>query len=273
MLYRIRKQVTILFIVGVFLIFVGTVIYYAFLKPGPTCYDRIRNQDEEEIDCGGLSCISCEIKTLKQIEIIWAEAIPVAPNLYDLAAKIKNPNPNFGTSYVKYEFELKNQSGQSVGIKSGSTFILPNSSKYIIENNIENQSQIVSVELRIDTGDPLTWEKLKDYQAPELYIKDKKFETPGQGEYYAQASGVVKNGTNFGFDTVDINIILFDSNSEPIGAAKSKINTLTAAEDRYFSIRWFYPISSQVKSFDIQAETNLFFDDNYMQIYGVPKEQ
>jgi len=271
--YRIRKQVSILFVAGLFLAFLGTGVYYAFLKPAPTCFDGIRNQDEEEIDCGGISCISCEIKTLKQIEVSWAQSIPLAPGVYDLAAKIRNPNPNFGTAFVNYEFELKNQNGQVIGRKSGMTFILPNSVKYIIENNIENQSQIASVDLKIDTGDRLTWEKLKDYQAPELYVKDKKFEIASQANYFAEASGVVKNGTTFGFDSVDVNIILFDSGSKVIGAAKSEINTLTAGEDRYFSVRWFFPINPQVKSFDVQAETNLFSDDNYMQIYGVPKEQ
>jgi hypothetical protein len=273
MLYRLRKQVSILFVVGLFLVLLGIGVYYAFLKPSPTCFDGIRNQDEEEIDCGGVSCISCEIKTLKQVEIVWAQSISVSPGLYDLAARIKNPNPNFGTAHVNYEFELKNQSGEIIGKKSGTTFILPNSTKYIVENNIENQSQIASVDLKIDTGDPLTWEKLKDYQAPELYIKDKKFEIASQANYYAEASGVVKNGTTFGFDSVDVNVLLFDSTSKVIGAAKSEINTLTAGEDRYFSVRWFFPISSEVKSFDVQAETNLFSDDNYMRIYGVPTEQ
>jgi len=273
MLYRIRKQVSILFVVGLFLVLVGIGIYYAFLKPAPTCFDNIKNQDEEEIDCGGSVCISCEIKTLKEVEVIWAQAIPLNQNLYDLAAKIRNPNPNFGNPGVKYEFQLKDKSGQIIGKKSGTTFVLPNSTKYIIENNFESQSEIASVELKIDTGDILTWEKLKDYQAPELYIKDKKFEIANQGNYFAEASGVVTNGTTFGFDTVDVNIVLFDNNSKIIGAAKSEINTLTAGEDRYFSIRWFSPIASQVKSFDIQAETNLFSDDNYMRIYGVPTTQ
>jgi len=273
MFYRIRKQITILIIVGIFLVLIGTWVYYAFLKPAPTCFDAIKNQDEEEIDCGGSVCISCEIKTLKEVEIIWAQAIALGPNLYDLAAKIKNPNPNFGTANVKYTFDLKDRNGQDIGQKSGTTFILPNSTRYIIENNFESRGSIASVELKIDTGDRLTWEKLKDYQAPQLYIKDKKFEIANQQNYFAEASGVVKNGTTFGFDSVDVNIVLFDNNSKIIGAAKSEINSLTAGEDRYFSVRWFSPIGSQVKSFDIQAETNLFSDDNYMRIYGIPKEQ
>ncbi len=103
MFYRIRKQITILIIVGIFLVLVGTGIYYAFLKPAPTCFDGIKNQDEEEIDCGGSICISCEIKTLKEVEVIWVQAIPLNQNLYDLAAKIRNPNPNFVERGVKKE--------------------------------------------------------------------------------------------------------------------------------------------------------------------------
>jgi len=272
MFYRIRKQFTILLIVGIFLILLGTGIYYAFLKPGPTCVDNIRNQGEEEVDCGG-PCISCEIKTLKDVEVIWAQAIPLSQNYYDLAAKVRNPNPNFGNPGVKYEFQLKDKSGQIVGKKSGTTFILPNSTKYIIENNFDSQGQIDSVQIKIDTGDKLSWLKLKDYQTPELYVKDKKFEIINQPTFFAEASGVVKNSTTFGFDKVDADIVLFDSNSKLIGAAKSEMRTLTAGEERYFSVRWFSPIAGEVKFFDMQAETNLFSDDNYMRVYGVPQEQ
>lgn len=251
----------------------GTGIYYAFLKPGPTCFDNIKNQDEEEVDCGGSICVSCEIKTLKNIEVIWAEAIPLGQNLYDLAAKIRNPNPNFGNPNVKYEFELADKSGQIVGKKSGTTFILPNSTKYIIENNFESQDQIDSVQIKIDTGENLSWLKLKNYQTPELYVKDKKFEIRNETNFFAEASGVVKNSTTFGFDKVDADIVLFGSNSKLIGAAKSEIRTLGAGEERYFSVRWFSPIAGEVKFFDMQAETNLFSDDNYMRVYGVPQEQ
>jgi hypothetical protein len=273
MLYRLRKQFSILFVVGLFLALVMTGVYYAFLKPAPTCFDNIKNQDEEEVDCGGANCIACEIKTLKQVEVTWAQLIPLGQNTYDLAAKIKNPNPNFGTTFVNYEFDLKDAAGQIVGKKTGTTFILPNSSKYIIENNFASPAAAVSVDLAIDTGDKLTWEKLKDYQAPELYIKDKKFDVSGGADFYAEASGVVRNSTTFGFDRVDVNIILFDNNSKVVGAAKSEIRTLTASEERYFAVRWFSPINSEVKSFDMQAEANLFSDQNYMRVYGVPKEQ
>jgi len=50
MAYRIRKQITISIIVILFLALVGVGVYYVFLKPGPTCFDGIKNQDEEEID-------------------------------------------------------------------------------------------------------------------------------------------------------------------------------------------------------------------------------
>ena len=113
MLYRLRKQVSILFVVFLFLALVMTGVYYAFLKPAPTCFDNIKNQDEEEIDCGGTSCIACEIKTLKQVEVTWAQLIPLGQNTYDLAAKIKNPNPNFGTTYVNYEFMLYSSSDRN----------------------------------------------------------------------------------------------------------------------------------------------------------------
>ena len=273
MAYRIRKQITISIIVILFLALVGVGVYYVFLKPGSTCFDGIKNQDEEEIDCGGSQCVSCEIKTLKEVEVVWTQVIPLVPGVYDLAAKIRNPNPNFGNPGVKYELQLKDKSGQIVGKKSGMTFILPNSTKYIIENNFQGQGQIDSVQIKIDTGENLSWLKLKNYQTPDIYVKGKKFEIRNETNFFAEASGVVKNSTTFGFDKVDADIVLFDSNSKLIGAAKSEMRTLKAGEERYFSVRWFSPIAGEVKFFDMQAETNLFSDDNYMRVYGVPQEQ
>ena len=48
--YRIRKQITIVAIVVLFFVIAGAWLYFV-LKPEPTCFDGIKNQDEEEIDC------------------------------------------------------------------------------------------------------------------------------------------------------------------------------------------------------------------------------
>lgn len=270
--YRIRKQITISIIVILFLALVGVGVYYTFLKPGPTCFDNIKNQDEEEIDCGGTICQSCETKTIKNIEVVWVDAIPVSENIYDLVAKIRNPNPNYGAANLAYSFELKNSSGQTIGKKDGSTFILPNSTKYIIENNFKSSEAISLADLKTNNKEELKWQKLKDYQSLELFVLDKRFDILNDINFWGQASGTVKNSTTFGFDKVSVNVVVFDKNSKPIGAAKTEMRTLTAGEYRAFSVGWPNQFASEVASTEMQAETNLFLDENFMQVYGAPEE-
>ncbi|MFH0852261.1 MAG: hypothetical protein V1845_01475 [bacterium] len=270
MAYRTRKQITIAVIFFLILAALGTAVYFVFLKPAPSCFDGIKNQDEDEVDCGG-NCetdfdLPCEKKFLKNVEVVWAEVIPVTQNVYDLAASIRNPNPNYGTSNLRYSFVFKGAGGQVLEEhKDGITFILPNATKYVIENNIETKEPVASVELKIEMGDRENWEKIKDYQAISLVVKDRQFDVAS-----GTASGTIKNDTDFSFDKVDVNVVLFDSARNPIGALKSVMRTLTAGEARGFSLRWFYSLNSDILYPDMQAETNLFSDENYMEIHGEP---
>jgi hypothetical protein len=272
MYYRIRKQIIIIAVVVLFFALVGSGIYFWFLKPAPSCFDGIRNQDEEEIDCGGAICQSCEFKTISNIEVFWAQAIPADDNKIDLAAEIRNPNPNYGVAELAYGFEIKNVSGQVIGKKEGSTFILPGSAKYIIENNFQTNQPVGSVDLTVGKKEDLEWRKLNDYQAIELFILDKKFDILNQENFWGRASGTVKNETDFGFEKVNVNIIVFDKELRPIGAAQTTMNSLSAGEYRAFSVGWPKAFLGEFGTIEMQTETNLFSDDNYMRVYGESKE-
>lgn len=271
-IYRTRKQIIIVVVFFVLLFGLGGGIYYLFLKPVPSCFDNIKNQDEEDIDCGGICQssfdLSCEIKTLKNPDVIWTKAVVSGDKLYDLVARVKNVNSNYGTSFLKYNFIIKGAGGQAIGQRGGNTFILPNSTKYIIENNFESSSTISHVDLEIDQVQAADWQKLKDYQALDLLVENKNFNVTSE-PYNAKATGVVKNNTSFGFDMVYVNVVLFGTGQDNVlGVSRTELETVNPSETRYFSVKWFRPIQGEVKSIDMQAETNLFSDENYMRVHG-----
>lgn len=271
MIYQTRKQIIIGAFYILLFVLVGAGIYYSVAYQTPSCFDNIKNQDEENVDCGGSCAQGCI--PLFDVEVISADALPLGGGYYDLVGKIRNPNPNFGVPVLRYRFELKDADGNIAAQKEGATFLLPNSPKYLIENNFQTSAKIASATLKIEPLNKSNIRLLDDYKPVELFIKDRRFEIFSQPGLAAQATGVAQNKTAYDFEKVNVNIILFDDNKTIVGAAKSEIKTLTAGEERYFSARWIAPLrSSGVITPDMTIETDLFSDANFIRIYGAPSE-
>ena len=66
--WTLKKQLKIFsgFAVLVLLIVLGGIYYF---EPSPSCFDKIQNQNEEGIDCGGV-CKQCLEYPLKQ-SVLW----------------------------------------------------------------------------------------------------------------------------------------------------------------------------------------------------------
>lgn len=271
--YRKRKQTIIVSILAVFLILILVWVYLSFIKEPPTCFDGKQNQGEGGLDCGGPCAMSCERLTIKDIKVEWAQAVELKDGHYDLAARIVNPNPNYGLSLIRYTFKVLDESDVLITEQKGKDFILPGESKYLIEGNIALSTTPAKVELTIDAVSKEEWLKLsQDYQAPEIYIHDKLVQPLADNEEGAQTSGVIKNNSNYDFDRILVAVVLFDENGKIIGVNKTEARTVLAGEDRYFSALWFSPIRGQIKSAEMQVDTNLFSNDNFMLRFGVSEK-
>jgi hypothetical protein len=270
--YRLRKQLTVIFIILFVLGLIGFIIYWQNYRTLPTCFDKIQNQEEESADCGG-PCISCERLTIKDVQVEWAKFLLLQENQYDLIAKIVNPNPNFGLAQINYTFKLYNSSGEEIKEQNGSSFILPGEEKYLIEGGMAVQDVPGGVDLVIEKADITDWQKFNaDYSLPNIYILNKEFKPVDNQPGVSQASGLIRNDSAFDFDKIIVSIVLFDGSGQIIGVNKTQANTVLAGEQRYFSALWYTPISGQVASVEMQADTNLLSDENFISKYGVPEK-
>lgn len=278
--YRRKKQIIIVLIILAILGLLGTGAYYKWFYRAPTCFDNKQNQGETGVDCGSPCAMSCELLTVKDLQVEWAEAVFLKDGLYDLAAKVDNVNPNYGLGHFDYTFKLLGAQGELIAQKQGSSFILPGQKKYIIETNVAAGAKPVKAELAITSAQKTDWQRLtNDFATPDIFVQDKQFKylenQAGQAASLAgvaQASGVVKNNSNFDFDKIVISVVLFDVNKEIIGVNKTEVYTVPAGEERYFSALWFSPLSDEVKSVDMLADTNLFSDSNFMKRFGTQEK-
>ena len=263
--YR-KKQIKIGLIYLLIAVIIVGGIYLIIKSILPSCFDGVQNQREDGIDCGG-PCSSCAWQIQEDLEVISVETIKTKDNYVDLVAKVKNPNQDFGAKLFSYKFNLYGFGNELIFSKQSASYILPRETKYIIEQRISIDSKIFNTEFKVLD---VAWQELEDYQEPELLIRNLYFE---QSDNLSQAIGTLENRSNYDFNTIDVWAVLFDSNSRILGVGKIELKTILSGKNRYFEIKWFFPLDGQIDRVDMVAKVNVFLDDNFMRRHGGERER
>ncbi len=135
---RIRKQI----IYGTFFLLVWVLliggVYFRFFKPAASCHDHIKNQDETEIDCGGVCSNICKPIHALPIVMVGNPLIftPVAGH-ESILAQVTNPNLDYAAKSFSYIFTLSDASGTAIKTFSGDSFMYPGEAKYILVPNFD----------------------------------------------------------------------------------------------------------------------------------------
>ena len=259
-MYRFIKQLIIGSVYIVLLSGMGYGFYY-WRQSKPTCFDKIQNQNEEGVDCGLVCGNSC--RKISAIEIYSASLFKVDEGDYDILAEVHNPNSDLGSSKVDYDVIFMDTGGAEVDRRSLTFYILPGQTKHIILNSIKIKAEAFKVKLVIKN---VAWEKLSlfDPQLISFPIRDKQFKDTDFG-------AIIRNESDFDFDTVDIGIILYDKDNKVIGVNRSNVNTLLSRTERYFKVVW--PASIQnVFRIDVEPSTNILDNLNFIKSYGTEEK-
>ena len=283
---NVQRKIKQVKIVGVILIFVGAVFYFAVPPKDRDCFDGIQNYGETGIDCGGRYCDLCpppdQPPGVENIKIKWVKAIPDGENNYDLVAKIINPNSNWGIESLDYSFSVYDKNNNLISAEIGSDYIMPDISeainfslaedsensgpvqitKYIIKNDFRSYSEPSETALSLDN---IVWKKIDDLKKPNLYITDKKFGYPADGAAFYEASGVTNNDSAYSFELVNISVVLYDDFDRPIAAGETNQWTVKSGQGWIFNFHWDHPIEEKIFRLDYQIETNILDEENYIK--------
>jgi len=250
---RLQKQL----IIGlIFILIFGGAVYGLvdwFFIIEPTCSDQIQNGEEEGIDCGTIACgVACE-EAIKPLQVSDEKLFKMGTGDYDFVAKISNPNSSYGASEIRYSIALA-----GLGTRSGTTYILPGQTKYIVVTSLRTDTDISSAGLKVDF---VEWTKLDVPSGEVNFISSR--------EQFANSvfEGAVFNDSNYDFDTVDVSVILFDLSNSIIGVNRTEVRTLASKTERAYKMIW--PVSQNgVSRAEVQISTNLFENSNFIKSYG-----
>ena len=257
---RIFKQ---LIIITVVIVFISSIVFGIIWirKERTTCFDGIKNGQEEEVDCGGSCEKSCPPKkpeskalSIKKFQIIEGGG------KCDLVAIISNPNTVLGAQHVPYTFKWGGYT------KSSQFFIYPSEERYLADINIDCQS---SGEPTLEIGEPGSWEFFRGFEKPRLEIPDSKL-NPLEGPYeFAEIVGNVFNKSSFDLQEIEIYAALQNNQEDIVAINKTTINAILVGEKREFRMFWTRPLMYNGGKIHFYTTSNLFNSQNFIKKYGV----
>ena len=244
--FRVTRQLVIIGIPLLLLIGVGGYLYYKSI-PEPTCFDRIFNQGEERIDCGG-PCQPCALFDKKPVEVFWTKVFPVRVNTYDVGVSVKNPNVSLLLEALEYEIRVYDERNVIIARRTGRTFILPGQTRYIIETNIESPKLIKRAVFQVLRDEWVFHQE----QPPDIVAGERKYTiiTEG-GEPRSSVSATIFNRTTRDYSSVEVDVIISDEAKNAIAISKTVVGSLPAGAAE--SVTFFWPGVIAGRADDIQV--------------------
>jgi hypothetical protein len=239
-----------------------------------SCFDRVQNQDEEGIDCGGVcpACRNGSTSEIQDLTVRWAQIVSVKQGVYDAVALVENPNELYGGEEVMYRFSFLNAEGVILETVEGRSYIYPLEKRHIIAQAVSLREKPVQVLLDIQS---VIWRRFTEQFSLEwIETVDKRFQSQPSTDpnIYARMSGIVVNNSPFNVRSIEIEMIVFTSDGKPIAVHRTDVQTMLRDERRFFEVIWPAPFSGIASNFVIFAHTNFFLNDNFIQEYALPEK-
>jgi hypothetical protein len=268
-LTRDTKRLTIIAVYFLIFFVLGTGGYLAF-KPQPSCFDGKQNQNEEDIDCGGICTLACVEEVIgNDLLVREITFIQTGEGKYDIVARIFNPNNDIGAGRFRYALSLKDASGNEVARVAGMNFILPQETKSLLALNLE--SVVAPTKAVIELSD-FGWQRLRGYQAkPELNIYSKRYVEQPDPTVFGAVTATLVNDSVYDFRTVELKVILRDVKGNPLAVNQSQMQTVTVGREQDIRLVFPEPFAGTVANVEIEAEADIYDSDNFLKRYKLPK--
>lgn len=264
---RLIRQIIIGTVYIVLFSMICFALYRSFIWVAPTCSDGKQNQNEGGIDCGGKCSKQCEPPlNAKQIVSQEVAFVPAGHGSYDLLAKIYNPNDIAGASSFVYTLSLRDANGAVLVEKSGTSFILPQESKYLFEFQLASARVPVSATFLVTN---VKWERLKGYsERPRIVVTRQAYDRISSGPGYGAATGLVVNSSPYDFRSIGVKVVLRDASGKPLAINATEMNTMQAKEQRDFRLVWPSAFPGQVASYEMFVDADVYHSANFLKQYA-----
>lgn len=223
---------------GLFLLlFIGLPIFLLIYR-APTCFDGKKNQDEVGIDCGG-SCHRVCASTVIEPIVWWQRFFQISPGVYNIAARVENPNTDSAVERAKYVFRLYDKANAVIAWREGEIKIPPRQIFYVFEGGLETGERL-PVKITFEFSAPLNWivEKTITPLSITGQILSKASTTP-------RLDAVLRNNSDSDVHNVEVVAVIFDADGNAINASKTIVDTVLSDSATPFFFTWRQPFDKE----------------------------
>jgi hypothetical protein len=234
------------FLYGLSIVFV--VFLYptlTILFPKPTCTDGKKNQDEEQVDCGGV-CINLCQNLYEQPRILWSRFMEVQPDIYNLVAYIRNQNDTAEGYNAPYSFKLYDEFGNVVASRSGTTYIPAGKNYAIFEGGVVVPEEDRPVRMVFEFTEPVYFVS-PQYSQPELSWKVERGEVRGG----PLLTVTFKNSTINAVEDIAAFAFLYDAEDNVVAFSRTIIDRIEAQGEYQATYTWLKPFATSTPRVEI----------------------
>lgn len=217
-------------------IFVAIILWGFFSKKPPTCIDGKKNQNEIDVDCGGI-CISCDLKDIQPVEFLGYSVMSLKSGRTSLLVRVKNPNDTHHASPFSYTIRLFDENDIEREVFYGDASLVAGSDGYILENKT-TFSNPKRVEFEMGNVD---WKLKESFSAPEIVIQEISTIIDNG---VVRVKGTIENRSSFMAKNIHIIAILGGEYNEDVFASEMVLTRMAAFRKEQFSV--VFPNDSEI---------------------------
>lgn len=241
---RQRKALYASIVVIILIAFIGIPGFLHFYK-APTCFDGVKNGDEQGVDCGGSCEKLCQSSFLSP-SVAWARFSEVAPSLYNIAAYLVNPNIEGEAKNVPYHLALYDDRGILITDTTGTVTLPPHRNTLAFQGAITTGKRVPAKALFEFTAPPVWYKQADTLQ--NLTISGKDY-----NEDESSASLVVTLGNNSvdPIGRLTVYAILYDKDGNALGFSKTIVDEVPGKGTATAPFTWPESFNNKVISIEV----------------------
>lgn len=224
---------------------VGGVVFYVVSSERPTCFDGIKNQGEEAVDCGGQCTLACSNAVLP-IVVRWQRIFRVGEGLYNAVAMVENPNIRLGAKDVPYLFRVYDSKGILIVERRGVVGIFPGSVFPVFEAAVPTGSRIGS-RVTFEFAPNPKWvrieRKVPDVRIAELAVSQ-ELTSP-------RITAMLENHEVENYRDIVVVAVVYDKEGNAMGVSRTKVDVLKKGASSPLIFTWPSPFPGPYSTIDL----------------------